>query len=209
MSCWMSSASTSPSKRLSVKFYAKKFGRPSLLPGSQRGDFTGIGWYALFMGAWYCVIHGVMNNPIIPLWSVSVEEQFYLFAPWTVKYLSRRSLYGFCMALILLSSAWLYFLGKELAVPRRIWFNSFVQFECFAGGILLCLVLRGRLPRLTLWHRIALLAVSFTCLFCASYLLHPSFDYYGERTPGSWHLIFGYALAELGCVLVLIAFLRS
>ncbi len=64
---------------------------------SDRGAIVYIGWSTLFMGAWYSIVHGPVGNPMGPLWSISVEEQFYLFAPGS----SSTSVEGRCMA-----SAW-------------------------------------------------------------------------------------------------------
>jgi peptidoglycan/LPS O-acetylase OafA/YrhL len=179
------------------------------LPGGRTDQIAYLGWFAIFMGAWRIATQHLFDSPAVPLWSISVEEQFYLFAPWVVKYLNRKSLYGFCAALLLGANTWLYSLGRESANDRLIWFNSFVQYECFAGGILLCLVLRGRLPRLAVWQRLALLAFSFYCMFYACYGLHCRFGDPGKWNPGSWPLMLmgGYALAALGCVLLLVAFL--
>jgi len=179
----------------------------AFLPSGQPGDITQIGWYALFMGAWYAVIHAPTILPIGPLWSISVEEQFYLFAPWTIKFLRRKSLIIFCAILIFISNAWLYYLGNVSAIDRRIWSNSLVQYECFAGGILLCLILRGQIPRLAVWTRIGILAFGFLCLFYSCYELHIRFGGANEFNPGSWPLIGGYALVTLGCVSLLLAFL--
>ncbi len=177
------------------------------LPGSVPGDIKKIGWFAIFMGSWYSVTHIASALPIAPLWSISVEEQFYLFAPWAVKYLTRKLLYGFCAVLLATANLWLYYLGRDSAIDRRIWFNGFIQYECFAGGILLCLFLRGRIPKLLVWQRTALLAFSFILWFYTCYGLHTRFGNAGDTNPGSWHLICGYALATLGCVLVMVAFL--
>jgi peptidoglycan/LPS O-acetylase OafA/YrhL len=179
----------------------------ALLPGGSHAEIAKMGWFAIFLGAWYCAIYGWLHSPANVLWSISVEEQFYLFAPWMIKCLGRKSLYGFCLALLLIANTWLFYLGKVNATHFNIWANSFIQFECFAAGILLCLLLRGRLPSLAAWHRIALLAIGFACWFFACYGLHAFFGSYGGRNPGSWPLIFGWALAALGCVLLLLAFL--
>jgi peptidoglycan/LPS O-acetylase OafA/YrhL len=176
-------------------------------PGVEPGSAIKMGWFAIFMGAWYCAVHGGLKSPANVLWSVSVEEQFYLFAPWVMKYLNRKSLYGFCVALVLISNGSLYYLGKVSASHPAVWYNSFVQFECFAGGILLCLALGGRMPKLAAWQRIPLLALGFGGWFFACYRLHTIFGSRGEHNPGSWALIGGYGLASLGSVLVLIAFL--
>ena len=178
-----------------------------LLPGVDPASAVKMGWFAIFMGAWYCTVHGGLLNPANVLWSISVEEQFYLFAPWIVKYLTRKSLYVFCLAIILVANATLLHLGRVGAPNYAVWFNSPVQFECFAGGILLSLDLRGIMPRLAIWQRMVVLAISFSCWFYACYGLHAIFGSSGQRNPGSWHLVCGYALAALGSVLVLVAFL--
>jgi peptidoglycan/LPS O-acetylase OafA/YrhL len=177
------------------------------LPGGHPDQIANFGWFAVFLGAWSLAAQHPFMNPAEVLWSVSVEEQFYVFAPWIVKYFNRKSLYGFCVVLILISGVWLYFLGKVSAIHCRVWYNSFVQYQCFAAGILLCLVLRGRLPRLAIWQRVGLIAFSFSCWFFALYKLHAIFGNRRETDPGSWPLIFGYALGTLGCVLLLVAFL--
>ncbi len=177
----------------------------AVLPGGNRSDLGGISWFAFFAGAWYIVFHGGLGQPVNALWSISVEEQFYLFAPWIAKYFNRSALYGFCAALFAFSNVCLYLLGRSSAVDRVVWFNSFVQFECFAAGILVCLILHGRLPRIAAWQRIALIVLCLSFWFYACYGLGSRFGNLGQHNPGSWPLIFGYALATLGCVLLLVA----
>jgi peptidoglycan/LPS O-acetylase OafA/YrhL len=178
----------------------------AFLPGSDRSAVVEMGWFAIFMGSWYVVSHAGAATPMSLLWSISVEEQFYLFAPWIAKYFSRRLLYGFCAVVLLIANGCLYVLGKAQAPDRSIWFNSLIQFECFAAGILLCLVLRGRLPGIVLWQRLMLVAACVICWFFACYGLHSRFLSPSEN-PGSWALIGGYALAALGCVSMMVAFL--
>ena len=175
------------------------------LPGGNRSDINGIGWFAVFLGAWRSSLFGSMNNPVNPLWSISVEEQFYLFAPCAVKYLNRKSLYAFCAVIILLSSIWLFHLSRLSATYIRIWADTLVQFECFAAGILLCLMLHGRMPRIALWQRLVLAAGCYLSWMAACYGLH----YRVVRAsggPGSFALMGSYTIAALGSVLLLIAF---
>jgi peptidoglycan/LPS O-acetylase OafA/YrhL len=179
----------------------------AFLPGEDPAAVIHMGWYAAFLGAWYCVFYGGLHNPMTVLWSVSIEEQFYLFAPWTIKYLNRKWLYGFCLAIILIANLCLFYLGRVRAPHYSVWCNTFVQFECFAGGILLCLALHGRLPRLAAWQRLVLLACCFLCWFYSCYGLHAFFGATGGRNPGSWPLIAGWALVTLGCVLLIVAFM--
>jgi len=173
------------------------------LPGGNRADLPVIGWFALFLGAWHSSLFGWLKNPASPLWSISVEEQFYVLAPWVAKYFNRKSLYAFCLALIAFSNAWLYYFGKTSASDYRVWADSFVQFQCFAAGILVCLFLRGGVPRLAVWQRLMLLAAGWAGWFFAAYALHSRF--FQDANPGSWDLIAAYALGAAGSVLILVA----
>jgi peptidoglycan/LPS O-acetylase OafA/YrhL len=178
----------------------------AFLPGGDPASALKMGWFAIFMGAWCLMTRSAFNNPAGVLWSISIEEQFYLFAPWIIKYLTRKSLYAFCWMLILVANFWLFFLGRLRTGYKPIWFNSFVQFECFACGILLCLLLKSRLPRLIMWQRLLFAACAFLGWFAACFWLHNDFSYSGDN-PGSLSLIGGYALGALGSVLILMAFL--
>lgn len=177
----------------------------AFLPGGHPADIITMGWFVIFMGAWRIAIHGTLSNPMNVLWSISVEEQFYLFAPWIVKYWSRKVLSVFCVMLTVIVNGWLVYLSHVSASDRRIWFDTFVHFECFAAGMLLCLALHGRLPKIALWHRLILLTCAWSCWFFATYWLRIRF--HGSVNPGDWRLISGYVLAAVGSVLVLVAFL--
>jgi peptidoglycan/LPS O-acetylase OafA/YrhL len=109
---------------------------------------------------------------------------------------------------MIIANCRLYLLGTEHANPLRVWADSFVQFECFAAGLLLCLLLRGKLPRIGVWRRLTLLAGGCFCWFIASYRLQSPFSA-GQGNPSSWHLIIGYALGSLGATLILIGFLGA
>jgi peptidoglycan/LPS O-acetylase OafA/YrhL len=176
------------------------------LPGGIPEQIVSVGWFAVFLGAWSIATQHSFANPAIVLWSISVEEQFYLFAPWTIRIFKRRYLYYFCAVLILICNICLYCFGRVQSTDVAIWFNSLVQFECFAAGMLLCLVLRDRLPILRIWQRLSILASSWFCWFFACFKLHCRFPGNGVN-PGGWALMEGYALAALGSVLLLVAFL--
>jgi len=167
-----------------------------------------IAWtaYAFFLlGNWAAMSANVGNNPMIILWSISVEEQFYLFIPWVIKFSSRRFLAVFCVALILMANVWLFFLGRAGVRDEFIWFNSFVQFETFAAGILLCLFLRGQSPRLSIPLRLLMLLSAVACWYIAIAVFYAPFQ--GLANPGSFNLIARYALATFGCCCILLAFL--
>ncbi len=115
-------------------------------------------------------------------------------------------MYGFCLALLLVANGLTYYLGRVQSTGDAVWLNSLVQFECFAAGILLCLILHGRSPRIHGWQRLMTLAGGCFCWFIACYWLHSNFVA-AKDNPGTWHLVGGQGLAALGSVLLLVAFL--
>ena len=177
----------------------------SPLSGGYSGAIPWVAWSAIMLGNWFVGSHSFGGGPMGVLWSISVEEQFYLIAPWAIKYFNRKALWGFGIALIILSNAQLFLLGTIPIYDFSIWTNSFVQFQNFAAGLVLCLVLHGQSPRISGWSRLGLLSACGCCWYCASdrFRIH----YSGNASPGSFQLIGGYGLATSGCVLLLLVFL--
>jgi peptidoglycan/LPS O-acetylase OafA/YrhL len=104
-----------------------------------------------------------------------------------------------------LSYLWLYELSSSgVEAGHEIWFNSLVQFQFFALGALLALVLRGRVLTLRLWARIGVFVAGLTSWLIADGVFH--IDDPGPRhSPGS--IVIGYAFVGLGCLLFLASFL--
>jgi peptidoglycan/LPS O-acetylase OafA/YrhL len=177
------------------------------MSGVPQGEAARIGWFAIFLGSWYETIHLTPFTPLSPLWSISIEEQFYLFVPWVMKYAKTRLIYFFCFVTILSSNIVLFFAGRNTFSAEHSWFQSLVQFECFAAGILLSLSLRGRVPRWGLGRRaITLLGCAIAWMF-ASLLLVRSSDVHISAHPRALFLIVAYALMTSGSVLLLISVL--
>ena len=93
--------------------------------------------YALLSGNWYWAggrSHWPLNA-FTPLWSISVEEQFYIFWPLAVALLSRRGLWFAAAVLVAGAVATEALLGYwHSDTDAVVWTNSFVQFEMFAAG---------------------------------------------------------------------------
>src|ERR1700677_3780563 len=103
----------------------------------------------LLVTNWYTAGHGYPPGFLFPLWSISLEEQFYLLWPWLVKYLSNGGLLA--IASLLLGAAYLtlaLLLGQKQTADPAIWANSLVQFQFFALGTMAAIWLRGRVPHL-------------------------------------------------------------
>jgi peptidoglycan/LPS O-acetylase OafA/YrhL len=75
------------------------------------------------------------------LWSLAVEEHFYLFWPWAVRRLSSRLLYWF-VAVLLLGSPALRALSYRNPLPEGFSGFTWLILDGFASGVLLALLIR-------------------------------------------------------------------
>jgi len=152
--------------------------------------------------------HDYQNRFFGHLWSLAVEEQFYLIFPFIVYFLDKKALKKLVIAIIIicpLIRLWAAIIGVNL-VTDRFWLgelmysNTFFQADALAIGALLALhPIKIRFPYL-IFITVALLflVVGLTCLFFlrkAGYFLvegkslgfnYPGF-WFDEKTP--WFLI--------------------
>jgi peptidoglycan/LPS O-acetylase OafA/YrhL len=95
-------------------FYARRFLR--IFPlyyavlliaylGNAPGIREGTGWYVSYLSNYYFAMKGAFGGAGSHLWSLAVEEQFYLFWPMLVLFLPRRGLPWLMMAAVLTGPA--------------------------------------------------------------------------------------------------------
>jgi peptidoglycan/LPS O-acetylase OafA/YrhL len=121
--------------------------------------------FTFFSGNWYiCKFGWFREYPVNPLWSISVEEQFYITIPLIALYCRRRGLIAVCLGLIAVAylAIVLYAQHPHPGFSSQ-WTNSFVQFQFFAAGTLLSLALRGRLPQLHPFIRVVFASAAVGC----------------------------------------------
>jgi len=161
--------------------------------------------FLLVAGNWYVAHHGFTYTMSTPLWSIPVEEQFYILWPSVRKYLHRSGSILFSIAMFFIAYialAWLCHIGAD--VTTSIWVNSFVQFQFFSTGAILALALRGRSPNLHPILRIVLFLAGLSILVLAQHV----FQIKESLAPGTFHLIApGYLCANIGCILLFFSFL--
>jgi peptidoglycan/LPS O-acetylase OafA/YrhL len=161
--------------------------------------------FLLMVGNWYVASVSCGASPIAPLWSISLEEQFYLVWPWVAKYAKREIV--FWGSLLLIPVSWLALI--RLAHPgtsadRTIWVNTFVQFQFFGLGAFLALALKGRTPRLGTAARLSLILGGIAVWLAAQGLYRIK----GEGpVPHALPFILGYTMVATGCVLLFVGFL--
>ncbi len=173
------------------------------VPGGKLSELSAVPWFAAFLGSWWIVLHGTpLANPMNPLWSISVEEQFYLVIPWFIKKLSRKAMIIAGLLIILASNLWLAHIANMSHSDARLWFDPFVNFQVFAGGILLSLILKGSTPNFSLRSRLAIIGAGAASWMLATYGFHVRF--HALPFPGVGHVIFGYQAALIGTLLILL-----
>jgi peptidoglycan/LPS O-acetylase OafA/YrhL len=91
-----------------------------------------------------CAAHGFPASMIGPLWSVSLEEQFYLLWPWVLRRVSARRLVGVAVGMV--ATSMLVRAGVAQAGLRyeAIWCNTAARLDPLALGALLALAYRAR-----------------------------------------------------------------
>lgn len=167
---------------------------------------TAFAWYLLFAGNFFIASFGYFGNPMMPLWSISIEEQFYLISPWAIRWLSRRGLLLFALFLMIAANITLFALGQRHAdTNTAVWANSLVQFEMFATGMLLALARKQ-----FAWNRPGLgwlLVLTGPILwFIACFVFHAKQQGTAGRAVNGMTLSIGYGFIALGCACILHGF---
>lgn len=123
--------------------------------------------FAVGMGNWACVLWGFPHSIAAPLWSISIEEQFYAAWPFVAKRLFRH-IPAFCWGLLLIANASRLWLVMHGASHTAVWCNTLARLDPIAGGALVAYYLNGRMPQLFSFSRGVLLTGAGLLLFIAA-----------------------------------------
>jgi peptidoglycan/LPS O-acetylase OafA/YrhL len=166
-----------------------------------------LGWpfiagYLLLSGNWIYISLGLPHSIAGPLWSVSIEEQFYLIWPLALRRLSRRKLVFIVITLLLLANivrAWLVY---SRVLGAAIEYNTIARIDPIALGILVAYFLGSEAPLLSFFGRLtlAIASVAVWCLVAS----HTSLNAQTEVAPAMGTLI-GRPLVALGAAGLLVA----
>jgi peptidoglycan/LPS O-acetylase OafA/YrhL len=112
--------------------------------------------YSLLAGNWVYVFYGLPASFAVPLWTVSIEEQFYLAWPLALRKASARAMAIIAVGILVIANAWRVWLAVSAAPVERIEYNTFTRLDPIAFGILIALF-GHKLPSFTRLQRAALL----------------------------------------------------
>jgi peptidoglycan/LPS O-acetylase OafA/YrhL len=161
--------------------------------------------FLLFSGNIYVGLFGFSGSGILPLWTVSIEEQFYILWPAVARkgsaFVERAAL-----GVIAISMVAMVLLARHSSNPTHVlWTSSLVQFQFFASGALVALRFVERAPEFGGWARVGMFVSGIAMLVLAT----GRFDIkVVERVPAHL-LIVGYEVMAVGVVLIFLAFLGA
>ncbi len=135
-----------------------------------------------------------------PLWSLAVEEQYYLFWPWIVKYTSRAALGGICGTFIVGSLAFrLAWLAAGFGWTGAYYF-TFARLDALAVGAGIALLMHDESWRRRLEGWAPLGLTLGVAAFAVMFVRYPGFS------PTEWFVVtFGHSILALtfGCLVVI------
>lgn len=110
------------------------FGR--LIPGEHLPP-SYLAAFLLFVGNWACSWWGYPSSVVTPLWSVSIEEQFYVIWPWVIRYM-KRYLPWLLVCFFALSALVQFHLRYE---PHpTVWCNTLARLQPIVVGAAIALI---------------------------------------------------------------------
>jgi peptidoglycan/LPS O-acetylase OafA/YrhL len=154
--------------------------------------------FALLAGNWACVWWGYPHSVSSPLWSISIEEQFYLSWPLILRRWADR-LIPVALTLLVVSSITRIYLIVHGAVHPQIWCNTLARLDPFSCGALLAVYAQRKSITLSPGVRIILPAVALSVLTVVG-------DY--EDFSGAKSLI-TYPAITVACIALMLSALGS
>ncbi|HSK64037.1 MAG TPA: acyltransferase [Pyrinomonadaceae bacterium] len=171
---------------------------PALLPADQFGSVYIVS-FALFFGNWVCAANGLPFSVASPLWSISVEEQFYLAWPPLLRLVGINRIKQLAIVLLGVALSTRILLAAYNIEHPGVWCNTVARLDSIALGAILAIALAGRAPQMKTVVRLVLgglAAVIF--LLVARYL----------RQDGPTSVL-TYLATATASVMLLVAMLRA
>lgn len=155
--------------------------------------------FALFFGNWVCAIYGMPISVATPLWSVSVEEQFYLGWPLLLLLFGVNRIKQLAIGMIIVALTMRGLLAASDVEHPGVWCNTLARLDSIAAGAILAVSLRGRSPNIKYAVRFLLFVVALAgFLLVARYLRQDGLS-----------SIATYSVTAVASVMLLVAVLQT
>jgi peptidoglycan/LPS O-acetylase OafA/YrhL len=160
--------------------------------------------YSLLAGNWIYVFYGLPASFATPLWTVSIEEQFYLAWPLALRKASVRTMAIIAIGVLVVANAWRVWLAVSAAHVEQIEYNTFTRLDPIASGILIALF-GHKLPSFTRLQRALLL-----CAGVVTWIAVYAFTVTSLRLKfTTWRMAVGHPFTALASAAVLLAVLGA
>ncbi len=146
--------------------------------------------FAAFVGNLACAWWGAPILVITVLWSVSIEEQFYLAWPLLAARLSRRGVAIAGVILLIFCAAVRWELTRRSLAFHVIEYSTFTRLDPIAGGLLMSAILGGSIPLWLARWRIPLCASGIYLWLVASLCL--------SGVPSATNVMLAYPAVAVG-----------
>lgn len=171
---------------------------PKILPHDEFGTFYLVS-FALFAGNWACVINGIPFSVASPLWSISVEEQFYIVWPLLLMVFGFNRVRQIAFVLIGIAFLTRFALAFNGATDAAVWCHTLARLDTIALGAILAFTLRGRAPQIGLIMRFVWGGIAVLLWFAIARYL----------SKDGWESMVTYPVSAVASVTLLVAALRT
>lgn len=162
---------------------------------------SGIAFMSFFVANWFR-LPGQLGPLIGPLWSISVEEQFYIIWPPIIRAGGRKFALAAAVVFTVFAAVWLWVFSGN---GWKLWYDTPVELLFFAAGVLIAVARHGKeTDRMGGATRAGLLVAGLISLAVAA-RVGVGTDYIQGLSVS--RLYVGYGMAVTGCVLIFSAVL--
>lgn len=98
--------------------------------------------FLFFSANWTCAVYGFPDSVAGPLWSIAIEEQFYLVFPFLLGFCGAANVKRLAVAFLIVAFAARAILIYTDASDVAIWCNTFARLDPIALGILFAVFVR-------------------------------------------------------------------
>jgi len=160
--------------------------------------------FVFLAGNWSIIAWGwPISSIAVPLWTVSVEEQFYLAWPPIVGRLSLSGIAWAALAMLVIANVTRVVMVALHGGMNSVWCNTLSRLDPIAAGILIALVLRGRIPGYNSLLRLIMLGCGIVSL-----ALVANFWKIHEPVTLEWiPTLVGFPVVAFSCMLIVLGVL--